>query len=347
MILVVFGAGASYDSLPSRPPSKYGRAALANRPPLAAELFLHNEDVLVRNLRRFPQCYPIVPYLQGDSTDTIERRLQILQIESTDDLERKRQLAAIRYYLHMALWECEEAWSLNVAHGITNYVTLLDQLRRSRRNDEPVLLVTFNYDRMIERALESVNIPMNVLQHYISNGAFKLFKVHGSAHWAREVDTTIPNIGGLNDWEVVSELIRLAPELTISDRYRLIADVHPISRADEIPLFPAIAIPVETKSAFECPSEHLECLRDLLKGVTRILLIGWQATEEHFLTMLEQSLPKNLPIQVVAGRRDWAEEILGKVRRLGISETPSGGAFGGGFTEYILSRQAEEFLRTR
>jgi hypothetical protein len=51
MILVVFGAGASYDSVPSRPPAQYGRGHLQNRPPLGAELFLEDEAVFARNLR--------------------------------------------------------------------------------------------------------------------------------------------------------------------------------------------------------------------------------------------------------------------------------------------------------
>jgi hypothetical protein len=41
MIMVIFGAGASYDSVPSRPPRGLNaRQFLPNRPPLASELFL-------------------------------------------------------------------------------------------------------------------------------------------------------------------------------------------------------------------------------------------------------------------------------------------------------------------
>jgi hypothetical protein len=37
--------------------------------------------------------------------------------------------------------------------GGTNHSTLFDQLRRSRSGNERVLLVTFNYDAIIETAL--------------------------------------------------------------------------------------------------------------------------------------------------------------------------------------------------
>ena len=105
------------------------------------------------------------------------------------------------------------------AFGITNYVTLLDQLRRSRPNNEPVLLVTFNYDRMIESALPSVGISISELPHYIENDAFKLFKLHGSVHWAREIENPITNLGERNVWQVANELINIAPDLKITDRF--------------------------------------------------------------------------------------------------------------------------------
>jgi hypothetical protein len=343
MILVVFGAGASYDSVPSRPPAQYGRGHLQNRPPLGAELFLEDEAVFARNLRRFPQCHPIVPYLQADGSESIERRLELLQSEGKHDPERKRQIAAIRYYLHMAIWECEYSWSENVAHGITNYVTLLDQLRRSRPNGETVLLVSFNYDRMLERALTSVGVITNTLQDYISHD-FKLFKVHGSVHWAREIDTKIDGIRERNVWDVANELIQRVADLNISERFRMNADDHPIGKFEDIPLFPAIAIPVETKSKCECPSDHLECLLGHLKKVSRILLIGWRASETHFITLLRNSLSSGVRIQVVSGTKEGAEQTLSRMIDAGVADSTQGIAVGGGFTEYAVSREAERFL---
>src|SRR5580704_12327085 len=97
-------------------------------------------------LVRFPQCHPIIPYLQNIPPDgNLEHTLETLQLEADTDPERRRQLAAIRYYLHFLFWEFDRDW-ISVTRGITNYLTLLDQLRRQR---EPVLLVTFNYDRQI------------------------------------------------------------------------------------------------------------------------------------------------------------------------------------------------------
>src|SRR5262245_59609321 len=166
MILVIFGAGASYDSVPSKPASQtelWGRKLLPNRPPLANDLF-SDIDVVTGALRRFPECYPIVPYLQDiPDNQTIETVLENLRSESETDVVRKRQLAAIRCYLPFVIRDFEGRW-LEVHNGITNYVTLLDQVRRAHRTEEPVCIVTFNYDCMIEDALRrSLDISINAM----------------------------------------------------------------------------------------------------------------------------------------------------------------------------------------
>ncbi len=53
---------------------------------------------------------------------------------------------------------------------------------------------------------------------------------------------------------------------------------------------PAIAIPVMRKTTFECPKLHLKALRDNLPKATRLLIIGWRATEAHFVSPLRESL---------------------------------------------------------
>jgi hypothetical protein len=205
---------------------------------------------------------------------------------------------------------------------------------------------------MIESALRSVGVAINALQDYIGHDAFKLFKLHGSDHWGREVQVEIPDIANLNVWQVAYQLIGQAEKLKFGDRFHIVEE-YPIGKIDGIPLFPAIAIPVETKSTFECPPDHLECLLKhldglecLLKhldGVDRIIIVGWRATENHFLEMLKDKLGGDIPVQVIAGDQQFAEEILERMRRAGIRAI--GNAVDGGFTEYVVDREAERFLR--
>ena len=344
MILAVFGAGASYDSVPSKPPAR-GSTAIRpqqpNRLPLASELFL-DTGVFADSLARFPQCHPIVPYLQAiPPGETLEHTLEVLQAESETDPERRRQIAAIRFYLHYVISECERHWK-DLARGITNYVTLLDQLRRCRKDGEPVLLATLNYDRMIESALESVGVTIDSIPKYIQSEKFKLFKLHGSVHWGREVETDIENIKDLNVWQVGRELIQRSADLKITDRFRMIHE-YPIGKIDDVPLFPAIAIPVERKNEFECPSDHLDCLQLHLKKVTKIILVGWSATERNFLDLLSGSLRQEVPVCVVAGEKRFAEDVLGRREEANVPAAGQPTDFG--FSEFVTQREAEEFLR--
>src|SRR5262249_1630173 len=178
MIMVILGAGASYDSIPSRPPPSSEAGLTNGRPPLAAQLFSSHplsEDCL----SSFPRCHPIVPYLQTiPLNSSVEHMLETLQAEGDTDPHRKCQIAPIRCYLQFLISECERNWA-PATQRITNYVTLLDQLRRT---DNSVLLVTFNYDRLIEKALASLKISITDLPDYVSNHKVKLIKLHGSVN---------------------------------------------------------------------------------------------------------------------------------------------------------------------
>jgi hypothetical protein len=63
---------------------------------------------------------------------------------------------------------------------------------------------------------------------------------------------------------------------------------------------------VEKKSDFEFPDDHREALKQAIALVTRLLIIGWRGTEQHFLDLWRQNFPKDLKrVLVVAG--DWEQ----------------------------------------
>jgi len=109
-------------------------------------------------------------------------------------------------------------------------------------------------------------------------------------------------------------------------------------------LFPALAIPTENIRNFECPNDHVEVLQSFLPKVSKILGIGWRATEEPFLQMLTRYLKQEVQVFIVAGSVEKAREIEGHLRRARIAGTFSIGS--GGFTEFIQQREADAFLRT-
>jgi len=340
--MVVFGAGASYDSVPSRPPGQWPPQRLPARPPLADELF-DDRPEFVMAMKSFPECQPIVPYLQRiPSGSSLERVMQELQAEGPAYAERYRQLAAVKFYLHFMLWRCELTWN-DVANGVTNYKTLLDQIERWRKSGEVVCIVTFNYDTLLESALRAFGLEIRDLSEYISTDRYKIIKLHGSVNWAREVNTAIPDLAQMNTWETAYRLIRGAATLDISDRFIKVTE-YPIGRSDDKAIFPAIALPVESKTGYECPAAHLEMLKSCISRVDKLLLVGWRATETDFLKLLRETLPGAVRCLTVAGSDDLARQTVDNIQRAGIE-----GDFRlakGGFTDLVVARAADPFLRS-
>jgi hypothetical protein len=54
----------------------------------------------------------------------------------------------------------------------------------------------------------------------------------------------------------MNALIDRADGLKVTNRFRIVNE-HPIGKVNGMPLVPAIAIPVEIKTEFECPNDHL------------------------------------------------------------------------------------------
>ena len=124
-----------------------------------------------------------------------------------------------------------------------------------------------------------------------------------------------------NVWQVAYEYIDRAAELNFGDRYHISTE-YPIAWSkrqfdtDRFPLFPAIALPLVQKTSFECPEDHLRTLREALPDVTKILIIGWRGTEEHFLTLLREHLKNPPTMMTVASGVDEASQVGSDLRRL-------------------------------
>jgi hypothetical protein len=73
------------------------------------------------------------------------------------------------------------------------------------------------------------------------------------------------------------------------------------------PVRPAIAVPMQTKQSFECPSAHCDELKVYLPRVKSILTIGWRGLENHFIAMLNRHLSGLRSLLVVS--KDDASEI--------------------------------------
>jgi hypothetical protein len=204
----------------------------------------------------------------------------------------------------------------------------------------PILLVTFNYDRMLEKVLEQFGHTLTNIDNYVRHDRFKLFKLHGSVNWGRRV---LDQAGPLRQQkETVRHLIDSAASLKFANDYWILEHSDK-THDDKFVFFPALALPVEKKVDFECPASHVNVLRQHLKNVTRILTIGWRGSEAPFLDMLNNSLSGPVPLMVVAGGDLESSDIGEHLESKGIASSVT--PYPGGFSDFAPKRDGEKFLR--
>jgi hypothetical protein len=71
--------------------------------------------------------------------------------------------------------------------------------------------------------------------------------------------------------------------------------------------------------------------------------IGWAAQEQHFLKELRGRLAGEIPIYVVAGKKEDAEDALERIRAAGI-RIRKGVTAEGGFSDCTVTREFERFF---
>jgi hypothetical protein len=337
MLLVVFGAGASYDSASAL---RADQRSATWRPPLANQLF--DLGRFGGYISQFPRCAPIITYLQGPDVN-VEQRLEKYQSEQGKDPERVRQLTAIRYYLQTMLSELVVAWHGETS-GVTNYKSLLDQIRHERKPGEKVCLVTFNYDTLLEDALSIVNATPKSMRDYVA-GDYLVIKLHGSINWVHQVDNFRGDVNKA-PIQVISEIIDEAPNLLFNPGHQPISATPLIQRRDNPPFVPALSIPVEHKPGYECPAEHIQALEEVLPAITKVLVIGWRAADEPFLKLMAEKMVHVDRMMMISSSETKANEIISRIRNAGVAAQQYLPAKGGGFSQAVLSGQTEAFLKS-
>jgi hypothetical protein len=108
-------------------------------------------------------------------------------------------------------------------------------------------------------------------------------------------------------------------------------------------VLPAIAIPLEKKTEYECPPGHVQALEQCISKTDKLLIIGWKAAEEHFVKLLAKGLSKEIPKMIVSSGRDSAGRIKDTLQSFGVDG--AGWLFGeSGFTDAVRSGRIENFI---
>ena len=324
--MVIFGAGASYDSCSSY---QIGNEAdttrvTSTRLPLANELFQHR-DIFSGVLNGLPDVRPFVARLaNGGGQQSVEEALQELWGETKYE-RRSRQFMALRYYIRDIIRLSEARW-LERWRSRLNHNTLINDIRRmGAARKEDVLLVTFNYDALIESAVFDGHLQ--TMDEYVERSEFKLIKLHGSVFWYRSA--TVPEqVTGPQG------IIARADDVTVHDDYHIDYNL----RSDEKRV-PAIAIPISNKQEFSCPQGHQKALTDRLGEVTSILTIGWRGMEQQFLALLKKHIRRTVRVVAVDFNlpRDGNKNARQTVNRLFEAGVPiaEAGYYSNGFSSFV------------
>lgn len=320
MLLIIFGAGASFDAIEpavSDVPSSF-------RPPLARELFANRPDFNYY-VNTTPYVKNIVQALRFAvaANRDVEEELERLAARPPAET-RIKELVALRYYVHAVMAECGK-WAPD---DMTNYRHLAYVLESWQAEhpaaDRHVMIVTFNYDTLLERGFTAV-YGRFYQSHgdYTSDPRVHIIKLHGSVGWGRATEKVFgfPQTVSL---EAFLSDIRGELELQPSIRADFAGGLQLVDQENYLGgavtgrvVVPAIAIPVRTKIQYECPSSQIDLMKRRLKDATRVLIVGWRGGEEGFLRSLAAELPKGVPILAVTSERGL-EALRSNLARAGV-----------------------------
>jgi hypothetical protein len=164
------------------------------------------------------------------------------------------------------------------------------------------------------------------------------------------------NADTLDPVQMANRLIAVADTIVPSDKYHMIPERNRKwtasycsipGKSHEQAVLPAIAIPLERKTGYWCPANHVQTLEDCVSKTDRLLVIGWKGAEEDFVKLLGQALKKGVPKMLVSRSGGSAVKIRDKLIESGVGTTGEWVCTGGGFVEEIRSGEIENFVRSR
>jgi hypothetical protein len=342
MLMVVFGAGASYGSRPERGPLEAPMPFEPERPPLTAELLSENHGVFAA---RYPSSRPAIVALRRslleDPNNTIEAAIGDLYEAAASNPERAKHLLALRFYLCDLVETVSNKWWDDL-QGFTHYAELLDRIGTwRRRTREPVVLATFNYDELLERSLEGQVGDWRLIgfKSYVARADWQLFKLHGSVGWS-----LVLKGWELDDPSAPNEIIAQSGGVDFDrGEMRPLPWSRAIQAGEVAVAVPGLAVPTVLKQRFQCPPDHVDRFEAEIGRVDRLLTIGWRAAEPHVLELLTKRISPGYHLAICDRTNDDVQAILDT---LGFAAERSRDprAFTGGFTGLLKGNQLEQWL---
>lgn len=365
LLLVVVGAGASFDCLPDAPLQIFdplsGDGGLTwneVRPPVTRDLVLgsgfHNKV-----LNRYPAAGGLADELRqrlavNATSETLEQVLSEISARESHDPDTSIRMLALRYYLRDLFFACADYVSAPSLGGVTNYTRLVAQSNAwATANHGRVCFVNFNYDMLLDSACSAGTRYAIGIEPQDPNGVFSLVRPHGSIAWEqrsgeggssysskRRIAQTV-----LEDWRVPSVSPVIHVDLTTPDTSALYS-VQP-----SIPVM-ALPLPAKSEETLVWPDEQRRFFESLAGQASKVVILGWRGVDEHFTPYLARAARQDCALLIVAGgdqeeaRKETVriEQRLVTVGGRHASSAPSAERHITGFSTFMASGHYRNFL---
>lgn len=304
MKLVILGAGASYDAFYwYRDPEifKYWRSPLAN------EIFEQRPNFL-NIIDSFPGSHQISSLIgtRGDIEAYFQERYE--HSKKHNNINVEKQLINLKFFLQKMFFTISDKLNYCGNSNLVKLISIIDDY--IARTGEDVLILSFNYDLLMERALCEHYYGSSKKDYdmgdYLSH-KIKLIKPHGSCNWHRVFShgtfpiyktPNVPDFLHINNYTQERIDKNLETTFYCSPPTNSAISVEGISKY----AFPQIHIPLKEKDDFTMPKEQEDFLNNFLPQVSEMLIVGWKGSELHFNNKLKEFIGKKpIKIQVVNG----------------------------------------------
>jgi hypothetical protein len=336
-LLIIIGAGASYDAYPESVYADDDKIPLANNlfevQPIQ-DAFLHDFNLMgladkIRRAKNNDENFNIESLLEQINNRAMER----------NEPNMLQSLFAARFYIQKVINRYTDR-VIEETSGHTAYVSLLNQLKdwiEESPSDRFVDIVTFNYDSLLELAMKHVfNYDWSrkdPLTGYYAGTNLRLYKPHGSINWGR----TIMLNGRSHSYLRAGSIIDDFEKVELVNHFGFVGSA---SFRDDLAktYIPAIAVPFGTKTNFdECPSAMLEAMKSAIKEADKVITLGWKGADAHFVSLLKEQNNKPLDFLVVSPSGDTKLKAAYPVENISAIQS--------GFSALVRGTDFEDILR--
>lgn len=352
--LIILGAGASMDYLRiddhiERRNNNYSQY----RSPLMNQLF--DDSRFYEVLSRYPRMNSFA----SDAMSAMSKQdanFEDYLTNARDNLAENNpeiysQLVSLIFYLAHLFTVISEKFYYERNH----YKNLLQKID-SYCNGQ-ACFVNFNYDLLLERSLNEHSdgkFNYSNLDSYISSN-IKIIKIHGASNWRYSPQETHSKQTAAVDF-----FTPFAKDLILNPQKN---QIYPIAESiigvnfnaeynkgldNWVVKLPALALPLKNKPVnYVCDDSHIDKLKECIKTIDRILIIGWRGEDQFLLSTLKDELKdKSLRTKIVTSKTA-PEEIIKKyqdsVPQLKIDPQD---IYQDGFSEFMKTDNLENFLAT-